>query len=72
MDGNNIAGHYKVSFFKAGSRDSKSGIMNDRDLFIRTMNGFSTETIPFAARLDIWYKANKRKGTLPEKYARMN
>jgi hypothetical protein len=42
--------------------------MNFEKLILSTLNGESTETLPFIPRLDIWYSANKINGTLPQKY----
>ena len=42
--------------------------MTYRETIIRTIEGKSTNMLPFIPRLDLWYKANKMTGTLPEKY----
>lgn len=35
---------------------------------ISTIKGEPAEILPFVPRLDLWYKANKKSGTLPDKY----
>lgn len=35
---------------------------------LATLRGEPTDQIPFVPRMDLWYKANKRKGTLPDQY----
>jgi len=35
---------------------------------MRTIEGKPTDRLPFVPRLDLWYKANKIAGTLPDKY----
>ena len=42
--------------------------MNYKEILLSTIRGAATEEIPFVPRLDIWYKANKQNGTLPDKY----
>jgi len=42
--------------------------MNGKELVLSALNGKGTEVLPFIPRLDIWYKANKRNGTLPERF----
>ena len=42
--------------------------MNFKQVMISTFKGESVETLPFIPRLDLWYKANKKNGTLPDKY----
>jgi hypothetical protein len=42
--------------------------MNHKQLILSTLKGESTEAIPYIPRLDIWYNANSRNGTLPGKY----
>ncbi|MHC1758254.1 MAG: hypothetical protein AB9917_01850 [Negativicutes bacterium] len=39
-----------------------------RERMLATLRGQPTDFIPFVPRLDLWYKANKYKGTLPDKY----
>ena len=43
--------------------------MTFRERMLATMRGESVERIPWAPRLDLWYNANKRAGTLPREYA---
>ncbi len=42
--------------------------MTIREQFLAIMAGQSPDAIPWIPRLDIWYEAHKRQGTLPEKY----
>jgi hypothetical protein len=42
--------------------------MTYREKMLATLQGRPTDCLPFVPRLDLWYKANKRKGTLPAKY----
>jgi len=42
--------------------------LNYRDRILATLRGKPTDCLPFVPRLDLWYKANKRRGTLPDKY----
>lgn len=42
--------------------------MNYRDLILSTIRGVTTEVLPFVPRLDLWYKANKQNGSLPDSY----
>jgi len=42
--------------------------MTYREVIMRTIEGKPTDRLPFVPRLDLWYKANKMAGTLPEKY----
>lgn len=42
--------------------------MDYKELILSTLRGEPTDTVPFIPRLDIWYNANKRNGTLPFKY----
>jgi uroporphyrinogen-III decarboxylase len=42
--------------------------MTHRERMLRAVRGESTDRIPWAPRLDLWYKANARAGTLPRKY----
>jgi hypothetical protein len=39
-----------------------------RERMVRTLRGEKCDRIPLVPRLDQWYKANKYRGTLPEKY----
>jgi hypothetical protein len=43
--------------------------MTHKELMLATLRGEPTETIPWAPRLDLWYNANRRAGTLPRRYA---
>ncbi len=36
---------------------------------LKAIRGESNKRIPYAPRLDLWYRANKLAGTLPEKYS---
>jgi len=47
---------------------NKGGKMTYREIIMRTIAGKPTDTLPFVPRLDLWYKANKLAGTLPDKY----
>ena len=42
--------------------------MTHKERMIRTLRGESTDMMPWAPRLDLWYNAHKRAGTLPAKY----
>ncbi|MCL5270508.1 MAG: hypothetical protein M1457_08160 [bacterium] len=42
--------------------------MNHRERMLATLRGEGTDMIPWAPRLDLWYSANRRAGTLPAKY----
>lgn len=42
--------------------------MNYRDRILATLQGEPTDCLPFVPRFDLWYKANKKRGTLPDKY----
>jgi uroporphyrinogen-III decarboxylase len=42
--------------------------MTYRERMLAALQGRPTDCIPFVPRLDLWYKANKYKGTLPDKY----
>jgi hypothetical protein len=42
--------------------------MTHRERMLETLKGSLTDRIPWAPRLDLWYNANKRAGTLPAKY----
>ncbi len=44
--------------------------MTRKDMMLAAIRGEATPRIPYAPRLDLWYNANKRAGTLPAKYAR--
>lgn len=42
--------------------------MTTKERILATLNGQPTDTLPYVPRLDIWYNANLRNGTLPDKY----
>jgi len=42
--------------------------MTFRERILNTIAGKPTDQLPFVPRLDLWYKANSRRGTLPDKY----
>jgi len=42
--------------------------MTNRERLLAIMDGKLPDRIPWIPRLQIWYEANKRKGTLPEPY----
>ena len=42
--------------------------MNHRQRILSTMKGQKTDILPYVPRLDLWYKSNKYKNTLPKKY----
>jgi len=42
--------------------------MTYKERLLATLKGESTDQLPFLPRLDLWYRANKRNGTLPSKY----
>lgn len=39
-----------------------------RERMLATLQGRPTDRIPFVPRLDLWYRGNRYKGTLPAKY----
>ena len=43
-------------------------IMTHKKRLLATLNGLETDQLPFVPRMDIWYRANKKNGTLPSKY----
>jgi hypothetical protein len=43
-------------------------MMTHRERMLATLRGEPTDRLPIVPRLDIWYKGNKAKGTLPDKY----
>ena len=43
--------------------------MTQKQRMLATLRGEPTDTIPWAPRLDLWYNANLRAGTLPPRYA---
>ncbi|MGI6778611.1 MAG: uroporphyrinogen decarboxylase family protein [Acetivibrionales bacterium] len=42
--------------------------MTNKERILRTVRGEPCDRIPYIPRLDIWYNANKFRGTLPDKY----
>ena len=42
--------------------------MTIKERLLRTIQGLPVDQLPYLPRLDIWYNANKLRGTLPEKY----
>jgi hypothetical protein len=42
--------------------------MTHKEMMLATLRGEPTEAIPWAPRLDLWYNANRRAGTLPPGY----
>ena len=42
--------------------------MTIKERLLNTIRGLPTDELPYLPRLDIWYNANKFRGTLPEKY----
>ena len=42
--------------------------MNHKERLTKTIRGEMVDILPYGPRLDLWYNANKRAGTLPEKY----
>ncbi len=46
----------------------EKAMMTYRERMLATLEGRPTDCIPFVPRLDLWYRANKYKGTLPDKY----
>ena len=42
--------------------------MTYRERMLAAIRGEPTDRIPWTPRLDLWYRANKRAGTLPRKY----
>ena len=42
--------------------------MTRKDRMLAAIRGEPTDRIPWAPRLDLWYNANRRAGTLPAKY----
>lgn len=42
--------------------------MNYKQRILSTIKGQKTDTLPYVPRLDLWYKSNKYKNTLPKKY----
>lgn len=44
--------------------------MTYRETILATLRGEPTDCLPYVPRLDLWYKSNKMRGTLPDKYRR--
>ena len=42
--------------------------MNNKQRMLAVIKGEAVDKIPYAPRLDLWYRANERAGTLPAKY----
>ena len=42
--------------------------MQIKERLLNTMQGLPTDELPYLPRLDIWYNANKFRGTLPKQY----
>lgn len=42
--------------------------MTNKERIIAAIKGESTDRLPFIPRLDLWYKANKKNNSLPDKY----
>ncbi|MEW5818271.1 MAG: hypothetical protein AB1798_23145, partial [Spirochaetota bacterium] len=42
--------------------------MTHKERMLATLKGESTDLLPFVPRMDLWYKANKKNKSLPEKY----
>jgi len=42
--------------------------MTHKERMLATLRGEPTDVIPWAPRLDLWYNAHKRAGTLPDRY----
>lgn len=43
-------------------------MMTQKEKILATLRGTPTDYLPYVPRLDLWYKANKKMGTLPDKY----
>jgi len=43
-------------------------MINHKKILTDVLKGRAPEFLPFAPRLDIWYRSNKLNGTLPDKY----
>lgn len=42
--------------------------MTNRERILAVLRGEPTDCLPYVPRLDLWYKSNKIRGTLPDKY----
>lgn len=43
-------------------------MMTFKEKILATLRGEPTDSLPYVPRLDLWYKSNKIRGTLPNKY----
>lgn len=39
--------------------------MNNKERMLAVINGQTVDKIPYAPRLDLWYRANAKAGALP-------
>ena len=46
--------------------------MTHRERMLATIRGEPTDKIPWAPRMDLWYIAQRARGTIPERFAGMN
>lgn len=46
--------------------------MTHRERMLATIRGESTDLIPWAPRMDLWYIAHRARGTIPEQFAGLN
>ena len=53
----------------ADGHEVRSVAMTRKDRMLAAIRGEPTDRIPWAPRLDLWYRANRRAGTLPPQYA---
>src|SRR3989339_1824340 len=42
--------------------------MTHKERMLATLKGKSADLLPFVPRMDLWYKANKKNKSLPDKY----
>ena len=42
--------------------------MNHKERMLKAARGEKVDHLPWAPRIDLWYKANSHRGTLPSKY----
>jgi hypothetical protein len=42
--------------------------MTHRERMLAAIRGEAVDRLPWVPRLDLWYRANRLAGTLPEKY----
>jgi hypothetical protein len=45
-------------------------ILTHKERMLKAARGEWADQLPWAPRIDLWYNANKRRGTLPQKYPR--